>query len=68
MPEGVEHSLTAGSIIRFRVVIIPLMPEGVEHTEKATEKKWVLQWVIIPLMPEGVEHLSDAEMSMKKMK
>jgi len=31
MPEGVEHKLTACWVERIRVVIIPEMPEGVEH-------------------------------------
>ena len=38
-------------------VLIPLMPEGVEHPR---EGEWPYNTieVLIPLMPEGVEHLN----------
>ena len=38
------------------LVIVPLMPEGVEHIFLFIEGKHLLK-VIVPLMPEGVEHL-----------
>jgi len=37
------------------VVIVPLMPEGVEHRGKS-KLAYVARLVIVPLMPEGVEH------------
>ena len=36
-------------------VFIPLMPEGVEHTERDVPQTSPC-CVFIPLMPEGVEH------------
>ena len=36
-------------------MIVPLMPEGVEHMVKTREPSSKGR-VIVPLMPEGVEH------------
>jgi len=35
-------------------VIVPLMPEGVEHFSSGARR--TIPRVIVPLMPEGVEH------------
>ncbi len=44
----------------MRLVIIPLMPEGVEHRRKADGTVEYFS-VIIPLMPEGVEHTPEGK-------
>ena len=56
MPQGVEHKASR-SKIHCRTIEIPLMPQGVEHSQGESASCLPMR-VRIPLMPQGVEHLA----------